>query len=65
MTSLIFGGGGAGSGSGNSVLNRNVPNFKAFARYKNSSEIFLLIDKNLQKWKINTDNTLTLLLQIN
>ena len=65
VTSLIFGGGGGGA-SGNSALNnRNVPSFKAFARYKNSSELFLLIDKNLQKWKLNADNTLTLLMQVN
>jgi hypothetical protein len=64
VTSLIFGGGGGGS-SVNSGLNRNVPNFKSFARYKNSNEFFLLIDKNLQKWKINTDNTLSMTMQIN
>jgi len=62
VTSLIFGGGGSATSAG---LNRNIPNFKSFARYKNSNEFFLLIDKNLQKWKINADNTLSMIMQIN
>ena len=37
-------------------------NLKSVTRYKTSSEIFLLVDKNLQKWKINNDNTLTVYL---
>lgn len=54
MTSLIFGGGGS-SGSG-SLLGRNATSFKAFVRYKQSSELYILVDKNLQKWKLNLEN---------
>ncbi|CAF0780515.1 unnamed protein product [Brachionus calyciflorus] len=57
MTSLIFGNGQS--------LNKNTQNFKSAARYKSSGEIFVLVDKNLQKLKINSDNTFTMLNQVN
>lgn len=53
MTSLIFGGG--------QNLNKNSQNFKSVVRYKTSPELFVLVDKNLQKIKINNDNTLTVI----
>ena len=57
MTSLIFG--------GSSVGLNGSKNFKSAVRYKNSSEIYILVDKNLQKWKINNDNTISMISQLN
>ena len=51
MTSLIFGGGGSGS-----LI--KAQSFKSCVRYKQMNELYILVDKNLQKWRINTDDTL-------
>lgn len=63
MTSLIFGGSGAGSQS--TLLNKNFQNFKAALRYNQSYDLYILVEKNLQKFKINTDMSLTLVSQSN
>lgn len=64
MTSLIFGG---GSGSGSLIGRNGVQNFKACVRYKQSNEVYILVDKNLQKWRINPENnnSLSLVSQTN
>lgn len=56
MTSLIFGG---------SQLNKNNQNFKCSMKYPDSNEIYCLVDKNLEKWRINSDSTLSLVTQMN
>lgn len=53
MTSLIFG--------ASQSLDRNSQNFKSAVRYKTSPELFVLVDKNLQKLKINIDNTFSVI----
>jgi hypothetical protein len=73
MTSLIFGGGG-GSTSGlmgspaaasHFSLNKNIQNFKAALRYSNSNDLFILVEKNIQKLKINSDLSISLIGQVN
>ena len=69
MTSLIFGGGGGGMSSPSTAhynLNKNFQNFKCALRYSASSnDLFLLVEKNLQKFKINPEHTLTVVNQVN
>lgn len=62
MTSLIFGSSDSSNSSG--LLNK-LQNFKAILRYQQSSDLYLLVEKNLQKFKINGDQTLTLNSQTN
>ena len=39
---------------------RLIPkNFKCSLKYPDSNEIYCLVDKNLEKWRINSDNTLS------
>jgi hypothetical protein len=63
MTSLIFG--ASGTGSPSTFINKNFQNFKAGLRYNLSNEIYILVEKNLQKFKLNSDMSLTLVSQSN
>ena len=37
----------------------NLKSFKSAVRYKQFNELFILVDKNLQRWKINNDDTIS------
>ena len=72
MTSLIFGGSQLNKNNQVSFvswmrfqklwssLDRLLSkNFKCSLKYPDSNEIYCLVDKNLEKWRINSDNTLS------
>jgi nuclear pore complex protein Nup133 len=54
VTTFIFGGN----------VNKNTPSFKSAERYEDSNELFILCDKMLQKWKIDS-SSLSLVYQAN
>ncbi len=63
MTSLIFG--ASGTGSPSTFLNKNFHNFKAALRYGQTSDLYVLVEKNLQKFKIGADQSLNMTWQAN